>query len=176
MRVILSILFIILSRHSYGQKIDWKSREIKSDTDLLKSTIWIASSGEGQDVMVGTGYFFYSEKKNKLFIITAKHVIDTFKLLAFHIQTESGNNIEFKMDSLQKRSLYFKSNNVDLAAIRIDSVPRLDLSIYKNFKVFTEKNIITNKEITQLNMFDDNLIIPTYVGLSMTQTLDEPLV
>src|ERR1700690_2519330 len=77
MKFLFSVLFLV-SINCIAQKFDWKSREVKSDTDLLKAVVYIGAN----TIPVidnhwgnGTAFFFYSIAKSKLYLITNKHAI-----------------------------------------------------------------------------------------------------
>lgn len=162
------LLSTLINCISNGQKIfDYKKREIKNDTDLLKTTTWLRaySASRGAEEL-GTGYFFYSIPKKALYIITNEHVIDGYSNLVFGFNQSTRQNSFFGIDSVQERTTRFKNKDIDLVGIRIDNIPYLDLSKYSYFKVFTDNNLITKKEISSLNLFNENIISLSFPGLT----------
>ncbi|MGN6603741.1 MAG: hypothetical protein ACTHK8_14900 [Ginsengibacter sp.] len=161
---LLACLFLITSS-VLSQKFNWQEREVKNDTDLLKTTTWItAFSPTSKGMESGTGFFFYSIAENKLFLVTNKHVVLSYSNLVFGFNKSYRNDESFGI-LLSKENTY-SFNGIDLVAIRIDSIPYLNLSEFPYFKVFTEKNIIQEKNYNLINLYDANLISLSFPGLT----------
>lgn len=171
----LALVLLLIYTQAFCQKsFDLTNREIISDSDLLKTTVWIIAFDNNGRVL-GTGYFYFDAKKSRLYIITNNHVIGNRSRLSFSLKQKESDNLFFGIDSLQKRCLRFQSN-IDLVAVRIDNIPYLNLYDFPYFKVFTEKNIISESQIRDLDLFEENIVTLSYVGISMMQSRGVPLI
>lgn len=163
--LITAIILIVITSCSSQRLLTKNEREIRSNGDILKTTTWVRANNQNQSV-TGTGYYFYDIDKYKYYLITNRHIVDGFEYLTFALDKEGGKGDTFTIDSLSQRTILFKSKNVDLAAVEIGNIPYLNLTKFPYFKVFTKHNLPTPKDVSEFDIFFEELICLTYPGIT----------
>lgn len=145
----LSILLCLLNLYCSSQSFNWKNREIKSDTDLLKTSIFISLNTlpvTSKFWHYGVGFFYYSIKFKKLYLVTNKHVTENLDTLIMVVKERNKNLSDtftiFSVSHLQKICKYFKgANNTDEDLVLIDLEAVQFKSELYSFKCFTDENM-----------------------------------
>jgi len=169
MKLTIILFFILFSfTNCESQKIDWKSREIKNNTDLLKSTVKILCFSNDTNE-IGTSYFFYNNKNDSLYLITNKHITANFKRARVWIERKGTlNNLlsSYFIEDLQSL-VQTPNDNIDLAIInlsRVDSFKKYVSNFI--FKTFTFANL------PPISVFNNIDISQNFIALSFPYPLD----
>lgn len=160
-KLIIIATFVLINLTATSQSFNWKRHEIKSDTDLLKTTTWVYTGNQ-----TGTAYYFYSKIKKQLFLITNRHIVENATAFVFGYHTAVRADSLFGIDSIKFRTTYHPNSNIDLAAVRLDNISYLDLSISTYFKCFTEDNYPNTKDSLSLDVFNNKIVALSYPGLT----------
>lgn len=162
-----------------AQTIDWKAREIKHDTDLLKTTTWLIlsydTSKHNPKFGTGTGYFYYSSKSKKIFLVTNAHVVSDFDLIKFGFENNKTRTNSFAVNNFQNKVYRFFNDTVDLAMIDLSNIDGLD---FRNcdMKCFTNSNIPRVSDLSSIDLFRENLICLSFPNFNIFPPNNSPFI